>query len=85
MHFQKLTFMSTFGNANIMDYFDTHNISLQKIDIYADFFEYTHTGGPKNQIYSEIVGSVHYFGIELPHITLFLRHGGDFVGYLFGG
>ena len=39
----------------------------------------------KTQIYSEIVGSVHYFGIELPHITLFLRHGGDFVGYLFGG
>jgi hypothetical protein len=31
-----------------MDYFDTHNILLQKNDNYADFLEYTHTGGPKN-------------------------------------
>ena len=23
--------------------------------------------------------------LPLPYITLFLRHGGDFVGYLFGG
>ena len=27
---QKLTFMSTFGSINIMDYFDTRNILLPK-------------------------------------------------------
>lgn len=32
--------MSTFWSANVMDYFDTHNISLQKNGIYADFWEY---------------------------------------------
>ena len=39
--------MSTFWNANIMDYFDTHNISLQKNDIYAEFLKYIHTGAPQ--------------------------------------
>ena len=32
--------MSTFGSANIMDYFDTRNILFQKNDIYANFGEY---------------------------------------------
>ena len=32
--------MSTLGSANIMDYFDTHNILLQKNGIYADLWEY---------------------------------------------
>ena len=31
-----------------MDHFDTHNILFQKNGIYADFWEYTHTVGPKN-------------------------------------
>ena len=32
--------MTTFWSANIMDYFDTRNILLQKNSIYADFWEY---------------------------------------------
>lgn len=32
--------MTTFWSGNIMDYFDTGNILLQKNSIYADFLEY---------------------------------------------
>ena len=32
--------MPIFWNTKIVDYFDMHNIQLQKNDIYADFLEY---------------------------------------------
>ena len=77
--------MTTFWSANIMDYFDTRNISLQKTDIYARFWEYISLVKVPNLILFRNMGKRHYFGIELPHIVLFLRHGCDFIGYLFGG
>jgi hypothetical protein len=65
-----------------MDYFDTHNILLQKNDNYADFLEYTHTGGPKNldlfrnlQIWHSRGMNAPYFYTIVPNRTFFITFG----------
>lgn len=58
-------------------------LPLQKSDIYADFLEC------RNKVEINVANIDSYVHLcnffLLPHIILFLRQGGDFIGYLLGG